>query len=415
MGLGKCCVALALVGLFGSALADRLHLRGPANTHTTVNQPVVVNDRHGFDSRKDAKHITINATQTRSFAAARSLKQSSNASQPGMSRPPRVYFLFMAVDKVSNLGVWQQFFAQAPATQYRALIHCKLPSCQAQITGSVLTAVSTVPSYYCTDLVSPMNQLLNQALTIDAAEGPPHPHDKFAFVSDSTLPAKPFAFLYRTLTMRPGSDFCIFPSNEWADIPSAVGLEMAPKHHQWITLERAHAEKASALWAGGHMHNFMSYFRMNQDQYIWSNNSYADSRNFGCLDEFWHMAALYGTVTAHPNTESMMDLYRFSGSPLRVSDHTGWQGTCDTFVVWSKYLHASGDNPFERLHRSLDAPSIPHGGNSARPGWWDTISPTGMRAIRNSDFLFVRKFIDNPTLTGGVGDFASNYVQLVFV
>lgn len=404
MGIARCCVVIALLASsLGPANADRLRLRSPITVHSGPNATA----NHSKAQR------TGNSSQPRSLSATRSVRQSSNTSQPGMARPPRVYFLFMAVDKVSNLGVWQQFFAQAPVTQYRALIHCKLPSCHAQVAGSVLSAVPTVPSYYCTDLVSPMNQLLSHALTIDAADGLPHPNDKFAFVSDSTLPAKPFSFLYQTLAMRPGSDFCIFPSNEWADIPSAVGLEMAPKHHQWITLERAHAEKASALWAGGQMHNFMSYFRMNQDQYIWSNNTYADNRNFGCLDEFWHLAALYGTITVNPHTESMMDLYGFSGSPLRVSDHTGWQGTCDTFVVWSKYLHAEGDNPFERLHRSLDAPSIPHGGNSARPGWWDTISPTGMRAIRNSDFLFVRKFIDNPAVSGSTGDFATNYVQLV--
>ena len=49
-------------------------------------------------------------------------------------------------------------------------------------------------SYYCTDLVSPMNQLLSYALSTDL--GPSNTHDKFAFISDSALPAKPFSEIY---------------------------------------------------------------------------------------------------------------------------------------------------------------------------------------------------------------------------
>ena len=31
--------------------------------------------------------------------------------------------------------------------------------------------------------------------------------------------------IYSTLAMRTGSDFCAFPSNEWADVPGVGGLE----------------------------------------------------------------------------------------------------------------------------------------------------------------------------------------------
>jgi len=337
----------------------------------------------------------------------------ASSQQVPASRPPRVYFLFMAVDKVSNLDVWRAFFRQVPTDRYRAFIHCKLPSCNAMVAGSPLVSVPTVPSYYCTDLVSPMNKLLAHALSVDA--GPSHYADKFAFVSDSTLPAKPFSEIYATLSTRRGSDFCVFPSGEWADVPSpSGGLEIAVKHHQWITLERAHAETASALWSSGNNHDFMARFRMNLDQYTWSNNSFADSRNFGCLDEFWHMAALYGTFK-HSDASQVQNvqLSLFTGGPLHVSHTAGWQGECDTFVIWSKYLHIVGRNPFEQLYSTLDYSSIPHGGNLARPGWWDTISSTGIKGIRKSSFLFVRKFIDNPRLADG-GQFGETYARLVF-
>jgi len=329
------------------------------------------------------------------------------------NRPARVFFLFLAVDKVSNLNIWTKFFAQAPTDQYRALVHCKLPSCLASVRGSALIPVPTVASNYCSDLVSPMNQLLGHALNLDA--GTENPSDKFVFVSDSTLPGKPFSEIYATLSARQGSDFCAFPAQEWADIPSVSGgLEMAVKVHQWIVVERAHAINACMMWASGKDHDLMQRFRMNWNPFAWPNNTFADQRNFGCLDEFWHMAALYGTLS-HVDTsrDAIVSLHMFTNNPLRVSPTAGWQGACDTFVMWSKYLNTPGNNPFLRFHSSLDPQSIPHGGNDQRPGWWDTMSSYGMRMIRKSEFLFVRKFIDNPILAGG-GDFAAEYSKVVF-
>ncbi|CAK0827651.1 unnamed protein product, partial [Prorocentrum cordatum] len=135
----------------------------------------------------------------------------------------------------------------------------------------------------------------------------------------------------------------------------------------------------------------MSRFRMNLNAYSGSNNSFADQRNWGCLDEFWHMAALYGPIGQVDRAqEKVVDLPLFVGAPLRVSASPGWQGECDTFVLWSHHLHAPGNNPFLKLYSSLDPKSVPHGGNFARPGWWDTITTVGLKAIRDSSFLFVR-------------------------
>merc|ERR550537_2010266 len=106
-----------------------------------------------------------------------------------------------------------------------------------------------------------MNQLLSKAVEADPHLS--HPGDKFVFVSDSTLPAKPFSQIYATLTTRQGSDFCVFPTKEWADIGQPGYLQILPKHHQWIILNRGHAEKALNLWASGHGHNIMQKYGMN--------------------------------------------------------------------------------------------------------------------------------------------------------
>lgn len=335
-----------------------------------------------------------------------------SALQTEDERGPRVYFLFLAVDKISNLDVWTAFFDSAESDQYRAFVHCKEKSCVQQMAGSPIVPVPTVASYYCTDLVSPMNQLLSYALSTDL--GPTNPRDKFAFVSDSALPAKPFSEIYQVLGQREGSDFCVFPPGEWADLASDDGLEMSVKVHQWITLTRKHATRAVDLWQKGIMRNFMSYFKMNS--LAWNNmldNNFADNRNWGCLDEFWYVTALYGTLKkVHTIGDQSIALPEFTGSPLRIDKAAGWQGKCDTFVIWAKYMHSLGHNEQEKLILSLDPVSVPHGGNWARPGWWDTISTQGIQAIRKSDFLFVRKFIDKPTLHGG-GNFATAYSRIV--
>jgi hypothetical protein len=356
-----------------------------------------------------------NATSA-TISAVTNFSASADQSHSGVpTRPARIFFMFMAVDKISNLNVWTQFFSQAPSSQYRAYVHCKLESCKNFVAGTVIIPVATVPSYYCTDLVSPMQQLINFALADDPSSA--NPADKFAFISDSTLPAKPFSQIYSTLAIRQGSDFCTFPAGEWADVPGTDGLEMAVKVHQWITLNRQHAEKTASVWGAGQWHNFMAKFQMNAQQYTPANvtNTFGDHRNWGCLDEFWHMVALYGPLSrVDASRRTAVNLPLFTNSPLQVGGDVGWQGECDTFVLWAKYLHLPGYNPFKTLHESLDVSSIPHSGNVARPGWWDTISRIGITAIRNSNFLFVRKFIDNPTLAGG-GDFLSEYARIVFL
>jgi len=401
-----------------------------STTITTTTTLVIITTTTTSTSRRQlrppprrAMRATL-ATTTATTTALRTYVPPTTTAERNMTagasygREPKVYFLFLAVDKISNLGVWESFFSHASRTQYRAFVHCKEPSCKLQGSGSVIKSIPTVPSYYCTDLVSPMNKLISYAL--DQASDDAHPQDKFAFISDSTLPAKSFQEIHRTLTDRDGSDFCVFPAKEWADVRQGSELEMAPKAHQWITLTRAHAEKASRLWSQGHLHNIMDHFELNKKTWLWTDNSYADSRNFGCLDEFWHMAAIFGTlnhVLPHSDTE-YVSLEHFSGGnlhgSLHISDKEMWQGECDTFVMWSAYMNTGVNNAFERFYSELDQVSVPHTGTGARPGWWDTISENGIKAMKDSDFLFVRKFIDHPKLADSTDSFQSAYSRIVF-
>lgn len=358
--------------------------------------------------------------------------QSQRPKKRTLGRAARVYFLFLAVSKISNWGVWKSFFEVAPPDQYRALIHCKGAACKLFASAhKPLMLVPTVDSSYCGDLVSPMNRLLESALQDDPWSS--NPADKFVFVSDSSLPAKPFWHVYNTLTPRAGSDFCVFPSKDWADVPALRSTngdphngsnEVAVKTHQWMVLSRAHTVRAVSLWKEQVMHDMMGLFKMNPVGSLWQdprNRSFGDDRNFGCLDEYWHMYVLFGPWTiADLKGSSEFHYNDFTGSPLKIKPKAGWQGACDTFALWSDYTTAavevpaggkSSESPWVKLYSSLDPQSVPHTSTTS-PSWWDTISIDGIKAIRASDFLFVRKFIEKPTLAYG-GDFIAEYSRAV--
>jgi len=200
--------------------------------------------------------------------------------------------------------------------------------------------------------------------------------------------------------------------------------EMAIKHHQWSILDRSHAETVAQVWAAGVplVHDFMMRFQMHLPPLSRSVKTFTGSSDVGCLDEFYHMAAIYGTL---PYTESkndtLVNLPAFTNSPLHVAPTADLQGSCDTFVAWPEYAkgrdlplnNLTGSNAFKRLYASLDAMSVPYSGDARKPGYWDSISTHGMRAIRASEFLFVRKFAEAPKVVDG-GSFGNLFPQLVF-
>lgn len=246
-----------------------------------------------------------------------------NAVSTGASdSTPRIFFLFMAVDKINNWEIWRRFFAEAPANSFRALVHCKTDACKQQFQKEAfMTVTPTAPSSYCSDLVSPMNKLLETAFL----QGPGTQQDKFVFVSDSTLPAKSFAQVYMTLTQRKGSDFCVFPSREWADFPQGYGMaHFAIKVHQWVVLTRAHALASVDSWNRGIARNLAQQFHLNEHVNKWGSPIFGDSHNYGCLDEFWHLSAIYGTL---PNVNKLqtaeVNAPGFTNGPLVISATAG--------------------------------------------------------------------------------------------
>jgi len=312
---------------------------------------------------------------------------------------PKLFFLFLVYTKINNEAVWNRFFSPAThGTDFYALVHCKSETaCRANINAQQhYEIIPSVGTQYCSNLISGMNALLGAALQKRTGGGPGSPLDKFLFVSDSTLPAKPFHFVQQGLTTHDTSHFCVFPRNQWAQIssPAVYGqpapvAKLAVKHHQWVILSRKHAELAieRATWN----HDLMVQFQLNQG-----------SRNLGCTDEFWYFSTLFQTFNITGQHFQSFNLDGFAGGQLSTND-LEIQGSCTTFVNWHAQASGTNNNITRLAHELAIDPGTdltPLGKWSGRPSSIKHLSQSALWSLRQSPFLFVRKVEDGATFSG---------------
>jgi hypothetical protein len=309
---------------------------------------------------------------------------------------PQLIFLFLVYDKINNEEIWDRFFASAQqGTDYTALVHCKSESgCKTNIKSQArYQIIPSVETKYCSDLVSGMNALIQSG--VNAGGRAPRPDDKFIFVSDSTVPVKPFSTIQsRLFGTGENAHFCIFPRNEWAEIQEPASSALVPsvraavKHHQWIILSRNHA--AQVLKRAHEYKDLMSQFHMNE---------FGTFKNSGCLDEFWHFAILFGTI-AHARNPQTIGLNGLVGNHLSTTDYE-IQGQCDTFVQWVPRANGN-ENNMTALTTKLQS----DGGvdmtpaSDKRPATFHRLSRNSVIQFRDSWFLFARKVDDGARFTG---------------
>ena len=255
---------------------------------------------------------------------------------------------------------------------------------------------------YCTDLVGGMNALLHAAVLRSGAVE--NPTDKFVFVSDSTLPVEPLVPMVQRLTSDENSDFCVFPRNEWAEVPQNMPggvsvTHLAVKHHQWVVLSRKHAEQAVAR---SHMHqDLMSRFQLNMGYH-----------NTGCLDEFWHFATLYPELVILDHPATNIELAGLNGGISNSNYEI--QGKCDTFVHWVPRAEGRS-NHMSYLAKALasDPGTIMAPATESRPASFSRLSGDALVSFRKSGFLFTRK-VDDMAVFSGCASLADAFDQLIF-
>jgi len=368
-----------------------------AEAHMVATPPVAVKKAATLVSRM----LQQKAPVTRAAAAA----AGAGAGQAGGNVKPKVFFLFMVYGRINNQVVWERFLAggYGKGIDYQALVHCKTESeCRLNIRSHLFEIIPSVSTQYCIDLVGGMNALLHAALL---RAGPvQNEYDKFVFLSDSTLPVKPLVWIHHYLTDDSNSDFCVFPRNEWAEVPQNLPggesvVHLAVKHHQWVVLGRPHAEEAVRR---SHEHmDLMTRFQLNMGYH-----------NTGCLDEFWLFATMYRelVLTGKPAT---YQLKGFNGGPLNSTNYE-IQGRCDTFVHWVPRAEGKHNNMSLLAEELAGEPgTVMAPATESRPASFSRLSGDALVAMRNSNFIFARK-IEDQTAFSGCAKLEDAFDELIF-
>lgn len=313
----------------------------------------------------------------------------------------KLFFLFLTVGGLDHYPLWERFFADAPPSHYRVLMHCKFQACRVKNTASFrtvnVTMVDQVPSSYCGDLVSPMVELLRVATSESKSA-----QDRFIFVSESTLPVKPFSTIYNALAAEQGSDFCIAPPGEWRKV---APHEYVVKHSQWSVLNNDHARALTRRWMRMRNNEFpgiapFQWWVPDASGPAGENVTFhllpARNPTDLCADEWAPFASAFGSVLDQGKDFAQLPGLAPSGQlDLRGlrEDYPSQrvQGTCHTFAFWR---HMNDDsNVSEEL--TSDAGTVFSCNpkcESSHPAEIMRLSSKGAATLRQSRFLFARKF-----------------------
>jgi len=315
-----------------------------------------------------------------------------------------VHFMFLVNSSVQHVRLWRQFFAKAPRSSWRAWVHCTdLAACRRnglfeELPG--LVQVPTVPTAYCTDLVTAAVELLKNALAARAA--PLGAIEKFALVSDSTLPVKSFHEVHQALTANEDSDICIAPADEWRGAHIDGIKEYLVKHSQWFVLNRDHAQTLANSWVPAQTwDNFLGWWSMPVKGFASAGESVrkvASSRFlmrrdgiYACTDEQAVFATLFGPfVVAEGGDDFFPGFGRLSMAPPKAQNT---QGVCRTFTVFrnTKDLGDLTDSVMDVV-KSDPATKTYQDEDWSHPMLLSCAGRRTLAALRASPFLFARKF-----------------------
>eukprot|EP00403_Amphidinium_massartii_P014302 CAMPEP_0178423756 /NCGR_PEP_ID=MMETSP0689_2-20121128/27851_1 /TAXON_ID=160604 /ORGANISM="Amphidinium massartii, Strain CS-259" /LENGTH=471 /DNA_ID=CAMNT_0020045357 /DNA_START=96 /DNA_END=1511 /DNA_ORIENTATION=+ len=310
---------------------------------------------------------------------------------------PQVFFLLQTLSGVDRPELWEAFFQGVDPKHYRILMHCKFHGmCDFKLgTDNPLgiELVDTVPTEYCTDLVSGMVQLVRNALPLSAS-----PKDKFVFLSESTLPVKPFWTIYNGLTGDENSDFCIFPSRMWLSMHEKSGdVGRLVKHHQWMVLNLYHARVLSERWTGENaqldgQHWSLPVCEGDCVAAIGEAKMGMLPRSLvaHCADEWAPFAMIYGIVIDHG--QDSQEMQGLSHKPFWTHGFTV-QGTCRTLTFWRSDGHEA-DAVMSHIFRDPDSHLSCYPCTDSHPTEFLQLSDASVRRLRDSSFFFARKFSD---------------------
>jgi hypothetical protein len=229
--------------------------------------------------------------------------------------------------------------------------------------------------------------------------------DKFVFLSESTLPTKPFGEVYNALTWDTNSDFCVYPTDHWVELELAQNLHaLVVKHSQWVVLNQAHAQTMVQRWPqvkDGLKHASWTipvYDEPRKGPWGKITNPAASVALPGCIDEWAIFGTIYGALIDRGQPHLPQDgLPGFAAPPLQLhgSPHltSSMQGICRTFAFWDA-SEFDGSNLVDEIVEDWPWTKLscfPRC-DSSHPADFNAISDRGATALRKSRYLFARKF-----------------------
>lgn len=282
----------------------------------------------------------------------------------------------MSGDALSNEDIWARFLSKATyGTDYEALVHCTDEvSCNRSVARSdIFRVIPTAPSEYCENLVDPMLALLSEAL-----QGAGSPKDKFVFVSDTSVPLKPFSEVQQYLLKDDISHVC------FASTTKACGALL--KAGQWSSYSRRHA--AELVAKQGSVPKRLSEMVPEQNKFTC----------LGCTDEFWPATVLFGNKNTFRAAEQSME--RVYGARTSCLMYEDWEAFHDGKT---NSVHPAGTRGFYQtdlgirtVHRANRTTATgPYG-----PATITSMSQESLLAFRRSSFLFARKVVNTTVYLG---------------
>lgn len=239
-----------------------------------------------------------------------------------------------------------------------------------------------------------MSKLLEGALESPAVQG--GAAEKFVFVSESTLPVRPFAEVQAYLLADGDSDFCLFPRDQWAYSTIDTHSVLMPKHHQWVVLNRQHAETFVREWvpvdAGGVWQVWLRGGSWTgKERFVSPQHFTRPASSNSCADEWAFVATIFGVVEPADGTRTFPG---FGGGQFYTSGPLAYttQGRCRTFTFWETEDGPAFSHLAAQIHDDLDSSISCYPRCLRRPATLHKMGVKGLTAVRHSHFLFARKF-----------------------
>lgn len=332
----------------------------------------------------------------KSNGADTSLTNETKINEP--DQPTVIHFLFMINNWLPHADIWEEFFSAASPGSMHSYVHCQdYKHCYDTGLFKVLPnlrPIPTQPTWYCHDLVTAMTQLLKASLSMNSV--PPNAREKFVFLSESTLPLKNFSQVHAALSENDDSDFCMFPMDQWATTEIQGRNVFLPKHHQWVVLNREHAERMVDNWQPVQGNGF---WKVPLREKNWPKGTSFSPSNFKrgpsanwCTDEWAFFATIFGAFEPENTIDGASFIEGFSGGPLQTwgPPALSMQGTCRTFSYWDQ----KGET-FIALAKTLSVDPFTlscYPRCYDRPATFRSLSDNAIKKLHESPFLFARKF-----------------------